>query len=271
MTGRTRRSTQLAVSAAVVIVAALTLTACSAASGASGNAAQQQGQGQQGQGQGRGLPGVTGEITGVDGSTISVQSTNADSKVTISASTALTQSVSASIADLSVGSCVLARSTPGGSGTGTTAVSTVTISSPASDGTCAATGGARGPGGGGFGQGGGAGGAGAGGGGAGGGQQGGFTPPVEGTVKAVSGSTVTVQPPSGATSSTPSSFVVGSATTYTRTETATSSDLAVGKCVVAMGTTASSGTVDARTVTISAKGANGCAPAFGGRFAGGNG
>ena len=256
MTTRMIQATRLAVMASVVILGALSLTACSATGSASAGSAQQQAQGQ-----GR-PPGVSGAITGVDGTTISVQSASATSKVQISSATSLTRSVSASLADVSVGSCVLARSTPGASGSGTQAVSTVAISAPGADGTCsAATGGMRGaPG---------AGGSAPGGGGAPSGRQGGFTPPVQGSVTAVSGSTVTVQPPSGASSSAQSSFVVDSATTYTRSEAATSSDLTVGECVVASGTTAASGAVDARTVAISAQGPNGCTAGFGGRFAGG--
>ena len=144
MKARITPVTRLAVAVAIVMVGAVSLTACSAMGGAAGGSAQQQAQGA-GQGQGR-PPGVSGEITGVAGTTISVQSANAASQVEISSATQLTRSVSGTLADVSVGSCVLARALPGASSSGTQAVSTVAISAPASDGTCSA--GTAGPGGG---------------------------------------------------------------------------------------------------------------------------
>ena len=61
-----------------------------------------------------------------------------------------------------------------------------------------------------------------------------------------------------------------STTTFTQRTTASSTDLAVGKCATAIGTADSTGAVTARSITISTPGASGCTAGFGG-FRGGAG
>jgi hypothetical protein len=55
---------------------------------------------------------------------------------------------------------------------------------------------------------------------------------------------------------------VGSSTTYSETETATATNLAVGDCVTASGTTASNGTVSASTIRITSTGGSSCTGGF---------
>ncbi|HEY5222854.1 MAG TPA: DUF5666 domain-containing protein [Microbacteriaceae bacterium] len=256
MNARFHRPKRAGVTLTIVIAAALSLSACSAASAVSGAA----GGGAQGQAQGQGqrTPFVTGEITKVAGSTISLQGANAASSVTVSSSTKLSQDISASASDLVTGSCVVARTTPSASGSASTSASTVALSTASSTGSCTASVGGAGGGRFGPGSGGGAGG-------------GGFTPPVSGVITGVSGSTVTVKPSANATSSTPTAFTFDANTVFTRSESASTTDLATGKCVVATGTASSSNTLAASTIVLSAKGASGCVSTFGGRFAGGGG
>jgi hypothetical protein len=54
------------------------------------------------------------------------------------------------------------------------------------------------------------------------------------------------------------------ATTFTTTGSASSTDLAVGKCARANGTADSTGAIAAQSITISTAGANGCTSGFGG-------
>jgi hypothetical protein len=86
---------------------------------------------------------------------------------------------------------------------------------------------------------------------------------VRGKLANVSGSTMTVQPQTG----NPVTVTVSSSTTVTRLVTSSSARLAVGECVTANGQRDSSGTVKARSILISAPGANGCTRAGG--FGGG--
>ncbi|MFZ1286455.1 MAG: hypothetical protein WAR57_05385, partial [Candidatus Phosphoribacter sp.] len=61
-----------------------------------------------------GQPGVSGLIADVSGSTMQVQSATKQTAVTWSAATRFTQNVSGSVADITVGSCVLARAATAG-------------------------------------------------------------------------------------------------------------------------------------------------------------
>jgi len=88
---------------------------------------------------------------------------------------------------------------------------------------------------------------------------------VRGKLTSVSGTTLTVQPETGA----PVTVVVPSGTQVTRLVTSSTARLAVGECVTATGQRDSSGTVKASTILISAPGANGCTR--GGGFGGGGG
>jgi len=57
----------------------------------------------------RGLPGASGEIVAIDGTTLQVQNSQSQTSVSYSASTKFTDTVTASAGDLKVGSCVTAR------------------------------------------------------------------------------------------------------------------------------------------------------------------
>src|SRR6185436_20165264 len=59
-------------------------------------------------------------------------------------------------------------------------------------------------------------------------------------------------------------FTLGPSATVTRTVAATSAAAVVGQCARATGSATSTGTVKARSVTVSAPGANGCRMGFGG-------
>jgi hypothetical protein len=82
---------------------------------------------------------------------------------------------------------------------------------------------------------------------------------VRGKVASVSGSTLTVQPQTGA----PVTVTVPSTARITRLVSSTPARLAVGECITANGQRDSSGTVKARSVLISAPGPNGCTRAGG--------
>jgi Domain of unknown function (DUF5666) len=108
----------------------------------------------------------------------------------------------------------------------------------------------------------GAGAGGAGGQGRGAGRQGGANPNlafVRGKITAVQGQALTVLDVSGA----PTAVNVTDTTRYTRTEAATTGQLAVGQCIVASGQRdAASGAVAARQLSIADPGPNGCATGF---------
>lgn len=88
---------------------------------------------------------------------------------------------------------------------------------------------------------------------------------------AVNGSTVTVNETNPQTSKATSVTVtLTSSTTYTENQSATSNDLAVGKCAQAVGSSSSTGAITAQSITLSTAGASGCSSGFGG-FPGGGG
>jgi phosphoribosylformylglycinamidine (FGAM) synthase-like enzyme len=110
-----------------------------------------------------------------------------------------------------------------------------------------------------------------------------------GTVTSVSGSTVLLQgvlrtgrPGAGMTptptaTNTLITVTLGSSTTVTSIQPATSAAAVVGKCAAAIGKADSTGTVAATSIAISSPGPNGCQAGFGGpggfgrvRFGGGN-
>lgn len=270
-----------------------------------------------GNGQGRAFPGANGKIADISGKTLQVQSDTTQTAVTYTASTKMSQTVSAAKSDLAVGKCVSVRpvqstdanaaptqaddSTP-------LAAESVSISDPV-NGSCnggfggAGVGGARGNGGQGFqgrrGQGANGGqtgqaptgdpnAQGATGGqnpngqnsdgqnpngqnpngqGRGQGARGGFGGGgANGTITKIDGDTVTVESQrpqfnstgtaGSAASSTPTMTTVtrtvtlSSATTYTKSASASASDLKVGKCVTALGSTDSNGTLAATTIAL---------------------
>ncbi|MEU0269052.1 hypothetical protein [Nocardioides sp. NPDC006303] len=226
--------------------------------GADGDAAaDQQGQGygqgqRQDQGMG-GMPGASGEIAAIDGSTLQVQSSDAQTAVTYTDETTISQQVSAALADVTVGSCVMVT-TADGSESSETAVTAGTVRiTEKTDGSCAGGfgGGPRpegmptdmptdlpsdmpegmpsgGPGGMGGGMG------------------------TSGEVTAVSDSGFTVAATSRDSEETTSvSVTVGSETTYTTTGSAAKSVLVVGACVTATGEADETGAVTAERISVS--------------------
>jgi hypothetical protein len=232
-------------------------------------------------------PFTTGMLSGLTGSTLTVQARNGNNTtVVVTSSTGYQQTKSASASDIAKGDCVRIV----GTGSATTGISatTVVITQPTSKG-CT-----RNPNGGAAGRGGGA------------GRFGNGTPgstpftspnggPITlpngstvptniaaafGSVTAVSGQQLTVKsqvPPGNKKSKAKTRTVtvtLASSTTLTQTVKGAETDLAVGSCVSANGTVDSLGTITAKNVTISQPVNGSCAGGFGGfggRFRGGAG
>jgi hypothetical protein len=206
----------------------------------------------------QGPPGVSGLLAALSGNTLQVQGSNAQTAVTYSSRTTITDTVKATAAEVTVGSCVMVRS--GGSANGSppaspattlTAIS-VTTSAPVNGSCTGGFAGARGPGGpgrtrpsgapgrmrpsgtprGGRGFGGGA----------------------FGTVVSKNGSGFVVQSVRpGAPTSQPAqriSVATTGTTTYAAVKKATAAALKVGTCVTARGTADSSGTVAATAISV---------------------
>ena len=291
-----RRPSVLALAAGVP-VALLLLAACggggdsSASAGtaaAAPSAAPSAGGGTNGPGGNRG-PAASGEIAAVSGKTLQVQDSSSQTAVTWSASTRFTKTVTATLA---AGDCVTAVGTPGTSDDTLTAT-TIRVVSTSGSCTFDRAGGADGPGfpdgtprarpSGGFPGGNGA-------------PPSGAARPsgapggrdfatAFGTVKSVSGSTVTLSgtvrtagqfrggSPGATPTATPSATTVtvtlGSSATVERAVSATGADAKVGLCATATGKADSTGTVAATVIALSPKRANGCTGGFGGRFPGG--
>jgi hypothetical protein len=227
------------------------------------------------------FPGVVGTAAAISGSSLEVQNpTSGQVTVTFTASTPITDTVSVTAKDVTVGSCVTVvgkPSTTGSAGSPVTAT-TVTISAPVK-GNCAGAGGFGGGGFGGFG-GGGTGGAGAsprpsfsarprpt-------GSQGAFGNGAfggaNGKVTSVSATGFVVQAMrrtagSGTATETDITVITSSASKYLKTVTASASALKVGLCITAVGTANSIGAVAARSIRVSQPGPSGCVTGFGGR------
>lgn len=217
-------------------------------------------------GAGQRQPGVSGLVAAVSGSSMQVQSQTKQTAVSWTATTTFTKAQRGSIADLSVGACVAARSANSGE---SLAASTVQVTTPAADGSCAA-----GFGGGGFGGGAAPGGMPSapgndaprpadmptgpppGGGQAGTGAPGGAGGFAFGKVTSVSGSTFTVErtglPDQTAGSTEPVTVTTTADTAYTTVVPATSGDVAVGQCATAQGQTSDTGAVTATSVALRA-------------------
>jgi len=227
------------------------------------------------------FPGVVGTAAAVSGSSLEVQNpTSGQVTVTFTASTPITDTVSVTSKDVTVGSCVTVVGQPSAAGAAAKSVTatSVTISAPVK-GSCigAGAGGFGGGGFGGFGRGGGAGAtprpsfsarprptgsAGAFGNGTFGG--------ADGKVTSVSASGFVVQARgrtagSGTATDTSVTVITTSASKYLKTVTAGASALKVGLCVTAVGTANSIGAVAARSIRISQPGPSGCVSGFGGR------
>ncbi len=210
---------------------------------------------------GRAANGVAGQVVQAGGGRMVVSDQAGNVNVTYSATTGVLQTGTGSFADLAAGTCVTATGQKDASGV----VTATTVSAQLNmKGVCTPASGAPSPGAGGFGGGGGGGqgrGPGA----------GPSAPPnaafVRGKVTGVSGTTVTVQQAAGDSVT----VSVPAAARITRLVTSSTARIAAGECVTATGPRSSSGTVQARSIVISAPGPNGCATGLGRGGAGGGG
>ncbi len=207
-------------------------------------------------------PGTFGTAAAVTASSVEVQNQQSGQvTVNFDSATKFTDTVAATLADVRTGACVSVVAPAGTAMAAGFTAQTVTITA-ATNGSCTA---------GGFGGGNG-------------GQRGSRTPNPSrqprpsganrqgantarafGTVASVSATGFTVTGIArGATPATTSTITVNSGTTYTKTMSATSSALAVGDCVAAVGPSDDTGAVTARTIAVSTPGKNGCTFGFGG-------
>jgi hypothetical protein len=223
-------------------------------------------------------PGTFGTAAALSGSTIEVQNPQSGQvTVKFTSSTKFTNTAAATLADVKVGSCVTVASASGGAQATALTATTVGITASTSKG-CAVTGFGGGAGGvGGGGQGGFRGGAsrtpnpsrlprpsGAN------GPAGGNFGRAFGQVSAVSATGFTVKGTArGTTPAVTTVVTVNAATKYTKSGSATSSALAVGDCIAAIGAADDTGAVTAKTIGISKPSASGCTGGFGGRGGGG--
>jgi hypothetical protein len=212
------------------------------------------------------FPGVVGTAAAVSGSSLEVQNpTTGQVTVTFTAATAITETVTVTSKDVTVGSCVTVVGLPAATGAATRSVTatSVTISSPV-NGNCGGAGGFGGPrgtasprpsfsprarpsgsrgafGGGAFGG-------------------------ANGKVTSLSASGFVVQGRSlAAGGNTTVTVTTTAASKYLKVVTVGPSALKVGQCITAAGPANSIGAVAARSIRISQPGPNGCVTGFGGR------
>ena len=238
---------------AVVFAGALMLGACSSSPASSSSPATSAATPAS-----RGRPLASGLVSSMSRSSIVVQNARTGSPVTVdwSSSTTFDQTVTASASELAVGDCVEVLGTSGSSGSAS--ARTVSISMPTSAG-CTRSGGFSGrpPGGGGAG--------GFGGGGFGGGGLP-FTSAF-GTTTSIGNGSLTVKGTSSSGSTT-TTFSYDSTTSFTKVQSAKASSVTSGQCATAYGSSSSSGSVAASTITLRPPGPNGCS-GFGGGGGGG--
>jgi len=277
--------------------AVMFVAACGGGTSATGNAAAAPTTAASGNGAGgaaggrRAFPGTTGLLAQIDGKTLQVQGTDAQTAVTYSAGTTFTDTVTAKLSDVVVGVCVQARSArPAGAGGAMPTAAPRTTTSPivaatveisaAVNGKCSAQGGfrmggARSPGaavqptrpagvpGSGRTRGPGAAGGGFGG-------LGAF-----GKVTAVNSAGFTIEsirPESGsATTAAPTTETVQTpaGTKYTRTAAANAKALVTGLCVTALGKADDTGAIAATSIQLRPAENGSCSSGFGGRGSGG--
>ena len=210
-----------------------------------------------GSGRASALRGITtGELSHINGSTLTVAARSGDVTVTTTGSTKVTTTQTASLGDISNGDCVNVGGQPDSSGN----VAAVAVSiTPSSSGSCVAPaaavpgGGSRGappgtaPGGGsGFGT--------------------TRAPRTFGTVSDVTSTGFTVKEASG----TSVTVTTSSSTIVTKAASESVSSLKTGVCVVVLGQPLSNTGVAAATISVTPMGANGCAArGFGGGGGGG--
>lgn len=242
-------------------VGALALAACGSA--AAGTTTPKPGSSPTPRG-GRAFNGASGQLVQIKGQTLIVSNAQGDTTVAYTSSTPITQTSTATFADITTGECLTATGTK--DSTGAVTASNVTVRN-AINGSCSAASlfGPGGPGG-----------------------NGGatrtpnpnrtpnpsFSPPANlgranGLVTAVSGTSVTVQDTTS-TGTTSTTITVPTTVRVSRIDTVDSSALQTGECLTAVGQKDSSGTVQARALTIVPAGPNGC-PSGGGGFFGGAG
>ena len=233
----------------LVGVAAVSMTACGAATSASGSQPKASPSGGGGNG-------VAGQLAQLSGNKLELSGQNGVTNVTFSSSTRVTETAVGTLADVVAGVCITAAGQK--DATGAIAATTVTLTPKRlMNGTCtpAARNASPNPnrsprprpsGAGNF-----------------------PSPPanftfVRGEVASTSGTTVTVNVTGGGTQT----VTVPTTARITKQQQISTSQLAVGQCIVATGQKNSSGTVQARTLSITPKGPTGCTFG-GGRFGGG--
>ncbi len=200
--------------------------------------------------------GTAGELVRITGSTLLLNTQSGDVNVTVGGTTPVTKTRTGTLVDIVAGSCIIATGQKDAAGALT--ASGVRLS-PKTNGTC--TGGFGGPGG------------------PGGAPdasasprpsrtpQPGVTPPAvaRGEVTSVAGTAVTLQDQTGA----PVTITVPTTVQVAVSQVITSSQLAVGDCVLATGPKDSKGVVTARSVNVVPPGPSGCFTGGGGGFPGG--
>jgi uncharacterized protein DUF5666 len=210
---------------------------------------------------GRGFQrGAFGQLVKITGTTLILSGVSGDTTVDYDSSTRIQRTSTAAVGDIVPGVCLQATGQKDAGGVVTAAV--VRLTSPV-NGSCAPSNvaGVAGGGGGLFG----------------GGARptprpGTPSPPanlgfVAGEVTAVSGMQITIKGLSG----TDATVTVPTTVRVSRTESATAADLQVGECITAAGQRDSSGTVQARSLTISPPSTSGSCSRGGGAFFGGGG
>ncbi|HEX6537689.1 MAG TPA: hypothetical protein VF155_00730 [Candidatus Dormibacteraeota bacterium] len=203
---------------------------------------------------------AAGQLVQINGQTLILSNANGDTTVAYTSSTTISQTSTATFADITTGVCMTATGTKDSSGHVT--ASSVTVRN-AANGSCAGSaifGGPGGPG----------------------GPNAGTrtpnpnrTPPPQaanigranGMVTAVNGTSVTVQPATGASVT----VTVPTTVRVSKTDTVGASALQTGECVAAVGSTNSAKVVQARSLTIVPAGPSGCFTGAGGGFFGGRG
>jgi hypothetical protein len=198
-----------------------------------------------------------GQLVQINGSTLILSGTTGDATVTYAATTSITQTSTGTLANITPGMCITATGTK--DATGMLTATSVLLSAPVS-GSCA-TAGLGGRGGGTFSPRPGA------------TPRPSFSPPAgapgftaaRGLVKSVTGTSVTLT----ATTGVATTINVPTTVKVTTSATIAPAALQTGECVTAIGPKNSAGTVAARSLTITAAGANGCTLGFGGGGFGG--
>jgi hypothetical protein len=203
-----------------------------------------------------GRNGASGELVKINGTTLVVSAAGGDTTVVYTTSTTFTRTSTGSFGDIVAGKCIVATGQKDAAGKVT--ATAVRLNDPLG-GACQAGGPGGGPGNG--------------------------TPPtprprptpsgaaanfafVGGRVTAVAGTSITIQPATGAGQT----VTVPTSVTVNKSAAASAADLKIHQCVAVGGAKAASGTVTARSIAIVPSGPTGCASGGGrGGFGGGGG